>query len=744
MRPKQSINTKSKRTLTMALMLGVWMIGIIVRLVWLQVVQHDHYVARAAQNQTSQIETLAMRGPILDRNGKELAVSVIFDSIYADQKQFNDKDGKHLAEKQEQRQKTARLLAPLLDMSEAELVKKLTGDLGYLRLTPKLDPEKSQEIKDVIAKNHLWGVAVKREPQRFYPNDTLAAAIVGYVGEDVRQAGQVGGQAGLEKSHNKQLEGTRGEIERDKDGKNQSYGRREIPPINGSQVMTTIDLPLQHKVELLISEALQMSHAKGAYAIVLDPANGEILALANAPGFNPNERPKSGEEEARHNRAISWPYEPGSVMKTVTYAAAFEEGALQPSTTLNCGNGEITIGKRVIHDTHSYGVLPAVDAFAKSSNVCAIRVAMSIGKERFYDYLTAFGFGRKTGIELPAETRGILTPVEKWKGDSIASVAIGQEVSVTLLQVAATMGTIANKGVRMQPHIVKQIAAADGNVIYKAQPEARRVVSEQTAQKMSELLEAVVTRGTARHAIQLNGYTAAGKTGTPQKVDPKTGKYSQSKFMPSFAGFVPANDPKFVIVVMLDEPIGAHQGGSVAAPVFNMIAQTALGDFVVPPDDKAFRDALTALSNKYESKAAEEDSRGTGIIAQAQPEAQTTATPQTQGQAGNQARPQAFGPDINRSANLSPSELARRQQSQTTLVPKPAPNAPSKPTPTPQPVAAGSVMPDIRGLGMRAVIQACTQLNLPMKASGNGIVARQMPAPGARIRPGDECKVEFH
>jgi cell division protein FtsI (penicillin-binding protein 3) len=724
----------------MALLLVAWMLGIIVRLVWLQVVRHDHYVARAALNQTTQAETLAMRGPIMDRNGQELAVSIIFDSIYADQKQFNDSDPKHLAEKQSQRQKTARFLAPLLGMAEGELVKKLTGDSGFVWLARKLDPEKSQAIKEAIEKNHLWGVAVKREPQRFYPNDSLAAAIIGYMGEDQNQVGQVSGQAGLEKSQNKHLEGRPGEIERERDGKNQSYSRREIPAVNGAQVMTTIDLPLQHKVEMLIQDAMQMSHAKGAYAVVLDPATGEILALANAPGFNPNERPKSGEEEARHNRAISWPYEPGSVMKTVTYSAAFEEGKLQTDTKLNCGNGEITIGKRVIHDTHSYGVLPAVDAFAKSSNVCAIRVAMSVGADRFYEYLTAFGFGRKTGIELPAETRGILTPVEKWKGDSIASIAIGQEVSVTLLQVAATLGTIANNGVRLQPHIIKQVTAADGNVLYKAQPEVRRVVSEETAAKMRELLEAVVTRGTGRHAIQLNGYTAAGKTGTPQKVDPKTGKYSQSKFMPSFAGFVPATNPKFVIVVMLDEPIGAHQGGSVAAPVFNLIAQTALGDFVVPPDAKGFHDALAALSNKYESKAAEEDANEAAAIAQAQPEPPPAATPQTENRAKIQAPPPtpstlnargAANAGVNVSANVAPSELTNRSQPQ------------AKPTPTPYPVVAGSVMPDVRGRGVRAVIQACTQLNLPVKLSGNGVAFRQTPAAGARIRAGDDCKVEF-
>jgi cell division protein FtsI (penicillin-binding protein 3) len=272
-------------------------------------------------------------------------------------------------------------------------------------------------------------------------------------------------------------------------------------------------------------------------------------------------------------------------------------------------------------------------------------------------------------------------------------------------------------------------------VLYKAEPEARRVISEQTAQKMSELLQAVVTRGTARHAIQLNGYTAAGKTGTPQKVDPKTGKYSQSKFMPSFAGFVPATDPKFVIVVMLDEPQGsAHQGGSVAAPVFNMIAQTALGDFVVQPDEKGFRDALAALSNKYESKIAEDDAREAAAVAQAQPEQQTTPAPQIENRAKNQTTPTVAGSikhGVNVSANIAPSELARRSPPQT------------KPTPAPNPITPGSVMPDVRGRGVRAVIQACTQVNLPVKLSGSGVAVRQTPAPGARIRPGDDCKVEF-
>lgn len=706
----------------MAAVLGAWMLLIVGRLVWLQVANHEHYLERAARNQTMQAETLATRGAILDRNGKELAVSVIFNSVFVDQNVFKD---------DAERRKTASLLSPLLQINEAELLKKLTGNSGFVWLARRLDPEKSLAVKEVVAKNKLNAIAFKPEPQRFYPNNGLAAAVVGYLGENKEATGLVIGQAGLEKSQNKHLEGKPGEIEWDRDGKNQPYARRETPAISGAQVKTTIDAALQHKVEVLADEALKMSKAKGVYAVVLDPATGEILALVNAPGFNPNDRPKSSEEEARHNRAISWPYEPGSIFKIITYAAAFEEGKAQPDTKVNCGNGEIAIGKRIIHDTHAYGVLPAADAFAKSSNVCAIRLATSVGKEKFFEYITNFGFGRRTGIELPAESRGIVAPPGKWNGDSLASISIGQEVSITMLQAAAAVGTIANKGTWVQPHIIKQIAGADGKTLYDTKPDTRRVVSEDTAKKMAGLMEAVVTRGTARHAIKLNGYTAAGKTGTPQKVDPVTKRYSQTKYMPSFAGFVPATDPRFVIVVMLDEPIGAHQGGSVAAPVFNMVAQVALGDFLVQPDDKSFREALVSLSSKYESKLTEEET-GTGdVIAQSQPEPLPTVTPEPRVQATpNQPGPQK--PELNVSANLAPTELTPRR-------------VPPKPTPTPAPKQSGpaSVMPDLRGRGLRAVAQVCTQLNLNPRLMGSGIAVRQTPAPGVRVRPGEDCKVEF-
>ena len=675
-RKKPQINTR-KRVLWIALMLFTWMIIIIWRLGWLQVVKYEHYLAKAARNQQKEVELVPARGTILDRNGKELAYTIVSDSVYVDLKLLNE---------DEDRLKAARVLGPLLDYKESDLMRKLSGNASFVWLKRKLDPETALVVKSAIGENKLTGVAIKKETQRYYPNESLASHLIGFVSGDDR------GLAGLEQTQELNLRGKPGEADLMKDALGRLFERRVIPPMSGAQLVTTIDATLQHKVEVLIDEALRMTRAKGASAIVVDPINGEVLALANVPAFNPNERPKSPDDPVRHNRAISFPYEPGSVFKLVTYAAAFELGLAKPEDNINCGNGSVQIGKRVIHDTHSYGVLSIADAFAKSSNVGAIRLAQRVGKERIYEFIERFSFGRKTGIELPGESRGIVNPLSSWRPDSIGSIAIGQEVSVTLLQVIAAMSAIANRGVWVQPHIIKQVVTEDSKVLYQANPESRRVVTEQTAQKMREILERVVTHGTARHAIQLSGYTVAGKTGTPQKVDERTGTYSDSKYMPSFAGFVPASNPRFAIIVMLDEPVGLYHGGSVAAPIFNLIAEAALGDYVVTPDDNEFRAALVNLSKKYEAEA--------------------------------------DPPEINRSAtNVSPNVLPTARVTQAASK---KPLAPSY-----------GIMPDFNGRGVRAVMRACAELELNVKLQGSGVAVRQMPAPGTRIRPGDDCKVEF-
>jgi cell division protein FtsI (penicillin-binding protein 3) len=594
-RPIRQPAAAGRRALWIASALCVWMFVIMGRLAWLQVARHEHYSERAALNQRKEVKVVAARGPIVDREERELAVSAIADSVYVDLKQLKEAD----------RKRAASALSPLLGFDQSELLKRLTGDSSFLWLKRKLDPETSRAVSEVVAKNSLRGVAIQKESQRFYPNDSLAASVVGYVDS------YDNGLAGVEQKYDDLLSGKAGEIAFDKDASGQPYNRSEIPAVNGAQVVLTIDAVLQHRVEVLLDEAMRMTRAKGAGAIVMDPKTGEILALANIPTFNPNERPEGANDSSRANRAIGWPYEPGSIFKIVTYAAAFEEGLFEPDDMINCGGGQITIGKRVIRDTHAYGALTVEDAFAKSSNGGAIRVAMRLGREKFFEYVSRFGFGRKTGVELPGESRGIVNPLEDWRIDSIGSVAIGQEVSVTLLQIVAAVGAIANRGVWVKPHVVKKIVAQDGRALYEPKIETRQVVSERTAQMMVRIMERVVTHGTARHAINLAGYSVAGKTGTPQKVE--NGRMSRTKYMPSFAGFVPAADPRLAIVVMVDEPEGNHQGGSVAAPVFNLIAEAALGDYVIPPDDKAFRDSLAALSKEYESEGGEDSDCGLRI-----------------------------------------------------------------------------------------------------------------------------------
>jgi cell division protein FtsI/penicillin-binding protein 2 len=678
MLPRTPQTDTRNRILCIALLLFTWVIVIIWRLGWLQVVKNEHYLAKAARNYTKEVDLVPARGSILDRNGKELAYTIISESVFVDLK---------LLKEERDRQRAASLLAPLLDLDEEELLRKLTGNASFVWIKRKVEPETANTVRSIIEEKRLSGIAIKKETQRFYPNDSLAAHLIGYIGAEER------GLAGLEQTQDRHLQGRPGEIDFMKDGRGLPYQRHETPALGGAQLVTTIDAALQYKVEVLLAEAVQKAGARGASAVVLDPQTGEILALANAPAFNPNERPETANDPVRHNRAISFPYEPGSIFKLVTYAAAFEEGLADPDEMIDCGRGQIAIGKRVIHDEHSYGVISIADAFAKSSNVGAIRIAQRLGKERLFDYIDRFGFGSRTGVELPGESRGIVNPLPRWRPDSIGSVAIGQEISVTLLQAASAISIVAHQGIWTKPHLVKRLVAQDGRVLSELTPETRRVISEETAGKMRGLLERVVTHGTGRHGIKLAGYTSAGKTGTAQKVDERTKRYS--KYMSSFAGFVPAGDPRFVIVVMIDEPSGQHYGGIVAAPVFNQIAEAALGDFAVPPDDEGFRQALAELSKKY---AKNEES----------------------GVQRRELEVESLASGVSNSYSLSSSPAGVSGQTIPAVV-----------------------MPDIRGRGVRAVVRACAELNLNVKLRGSGIAVKQNPAPGTIVREGDECRVEF-
>jgi len=667
-----------------------WMGLIIWRLFDLGLARHDEFATRAASQREDVVAVTPRRGDLVDRHGVTLATSAETTSVAALRRRIKDSAA------------AARLLAPYLDQRVEVIRQKLeeTETGNFVWLERKVQFEKAQALRRELQQTRLEGIVLVKEPRREYPHGTLAAHVIGSVNIDDE------GIEGLELLENQYLKGKAGEVLVETDARRMPLARRDQAARDGAQVVTTLDAALQQQVEALIDEQLRATRAHGISAIVLDPRTGEILALANAPTFDPNQKSRANEDDRRRNRAITDMYDPGSVFKTVTYSAAIEERKARPDEMVDCLNGHITLGKRVIHDTHAYGVLSVADALAKSSNVGAIKMALRVGDQVLASYISRFGFGRKTGIDLPGEVSGRIRDVDHWEPTSIGSVAIGQEVSVTAMQVAAMMASIANGGVWIRPHVVKEIVGDDGNVLYRPEVEKRAVISERTATTIAGMLEGVVTHGTARHTVQLAGYTAAGKTGTPQKVDPATHRYSNTKFFPNFAGFVPASRPRFVIVVAIDEPVGLHQGGTVAAPVFDRIAEAALAAYGVEPDSPDFRTALAKLNL---SERARNDRPGND-----RPLVDNTVEHGVE-HAVKGAVERADEQIESRNIQLAPAGYD---------------------------VAQG-VMPDLKGKTMRAVAELCSALDLKTSIVGSGIAARQVPAPGAPIRAGDACIVEF-
>src|SRR5581483_11645464 len=458
---KQKKKGNVSRLLWLALLFIAWMTAIIWRLTYLQVTRHDYYHARAEAQRQDAIAVSPLRGTIVDRNGSNLAVSTDTDSIFVYTREVTDPE------------KISRTLAPLLGEREGDLIQKLTGSGNknrFIWLKRKVDFETAKAITGAVEHSRLSGVHFVKEPQRYYPNGALGAHLLGYVNIDEQ------GLAGLELAHDKNLRGRPGQAFFEVDGRHQPFDRHDTPAVNGSRVELTFDAALQHQVESILEKARNATQARSATAIVLDPKTGEILALANAPDFDPNQRPKrSGDDEedrVRRNRAITDVYEPGSVFKIVTYSGVIEEGLARPDDKVDCQGGQITLYGRTIRDSHlGTGVVTVADALAKSSNVGAIKMAQRLGEARLADYVSRFGFGHKTGIDLPGEVSGLVNNLRDWHGTSYASIAMGHEVGVTALQAVTAMAAIANGGVRIQPHVVRKVTAEDGRVIYEANPE---------------------------------------------------------------------------------------------------------------------------------------------------------------------------------------------------------------------------------------------------------------------------------
>ena len=668
------------RALLVAAVIGFWMLAVSARLVYLQVSQHDGLVNRARQQQQNALETSAQRGDLLDRQERELARSIQTVSL------FVDPDGLQPADLL----CTASVLAKTLGEKEADLLKELTDARDekrrFIWVARRLDAE---QVAPILSLN-LPGLNSIQEPKRYYPNGSLAAHALGFVGLD----GQ--GLGGVEQAYNAKISGEPGRLFLEKDATGKPYESFEVAAKQGETVVLTIDQAIQYQTERALQSAVERTHAKSGSVIVLDPRSGEILALANAPSFDPNNVSASPADN-RRNWALQNIYEPGSTFKIVAFSAAIEKKLAKPEDKIDCQMGAITVAGRVIHDHKRFGVLTLAEALAKSSNIAAIKLGLRVGNESMYDFMTRFGFGSKTGIELPGETNGILRKVANWQPSSIGSIAMGQEVGVTPVQMAAAFGALANDGMRIAPHLVREIRNASGEIVYTANPEQRRVVSAETAIALRGMLEGVTLNGTAKKA-QLDGYSAAGKTGTAQKIDPKTRTYSRTKFIGSFVGFAPVNNPQVVVIVVIDEPAGAYHGGDVAAPVFREIAEQILPGMGVMPD--------------VETKSVP------ALIAQANlnPEAAAKAREE---QARNEQERQATMPTVDSNSGRGGEVVYANATNRAML------------------------MPDLSGRSVRDVARTCAQLGLHVEGKGEGKVLRQNPSAGSEVNSGQVVYIDF-
>ena len=554
-----------RRLLQLFAFLAAWGVVVAARLVQVQIVRHDDYVTRAQRQQERTLALAPLRGSILDARGRVLAESVAAESIYADPQAVGEVRA------------TARALAAVrgLRMGAAEIEAKLAGGGAFVWIARQLPLEVSANVKRL----RLPGIYVLEDHRRSYPRGALAANVIGYAGVDGE------GLAGVEHSLDAIVRGRAGRVTLLRDARKGIYlvgGEGPNRPIDGNDVVLTIDSVVQFIAERALARAVAEQHAAGGSAIVIDPASGAILAMASLPTFDPN-RFRDFATIAWRNRNVQDIYEPGSTFKIVTASAGLEEGVVTPSQILDCGNGAITIADVEIHEHggNRYGLLTFEDVMVHSSNVGAIRVGLALGEDRFYRYIRKFGFGERTGVELPGETAGLVRRTERWSQVSNASISIGQEVGVTPLQLLTAVATLANGGVRVAPHIVERVAGANGNVIERPQPATPvRVISEKTAAVLNEILKAVVSRGTGG-AAALAEHVVAGKTGTAQKA--MRGGYSPDKFVASFAGYVPADRPRLAILVVVDEPKLSQYGGAVAAPAFKEIAESTLRYLGVPP-----------------------------------------------------------------------------------------------------------------------------------------------------------------
>lgn len=547
---------------------------IVFRLVDLTVFDHDKLQTRARRQHLKVEDIQVRRGTIYDRSGRQLALNLDLESLYCDPAVF-DPDGTEL-----------RKLSHLVNKKPNDILGRSRDEGRFAWIKRKISPDVAERVRAL----NIDGLGFVTEAQRFYPKGKLASHIIGFVGVDNQPL------EGIELQYHKYLTPEGGKIisERDASGKTLSSGMEM--EAKGNNLVLTIDEVLQRIVEKELEAAVEKWRAVAASAIMMDPYTGEILALANRPAYDLNHGGKAAASE-RRNRAITDCYEPGSTFKIVIGAGSLEERLVTPKTLFDVSAGGIQVSGKTIRDVHKYGVLTFQEVIQKSSNVGSIMVGMKLGKDRIYRYAKLFGFGEKTGIDLPGEVSGWIHKPEYWSGTSIGAISIGQEVAVTPIQMLRAYAAIANGGFLVRPHVVSGIFPPDNTtpvVLYK-EGERRRIISERTAYVFKEILKSVTEEGGTATSASVDGNAVAGKTGTAQVIDPITKRYSRDRYVSSFVGFVPADNPRFALIVIVYEPKGQIYGGVVAAPVFREISRQALSYLNVPREEGLGQQALLVM-----------------------------------------------------------------------------------------------------------------------------------------------------
>jgi len=733
---------------------AAWAAIIGARLFWLQVVDHHKFVLEAKGEQERTFEVAPRRGILYDRDLHPLAVSVYAESAYAVPYDVTDKAA------------DADLLAKIVHTNPDDryttaksILARMNASRDFSWVARRLDPSVYQRVKAL----HLKGIYFVREFKRYYPDQTLAAQVLGYVGSDEQ------GLGGLEYEFNKELRGVPGRMLTALDARRHVLGSQERDPKPGENLVLTIDANIQYMAEKALDENMERTHAEHGTIVVQDPHTGQILALANRPTFNPNNY-RFDNPAQLEDWAVSDVYEPGSTFKLVVYSAALQQNIITPESMIPTLGGHINVSGRIVHDDNDAiryeaqrgNVLTASQALWQSSDVAAIELAERMGKDNFYKYIRAFGFGQRTGISLPGETRGLLKPPSRWQPTTIGSIPMGQEIGVTPLQLVTMASTVANGGVYLPPHIVleqtqktpKTGLTADtfhpgDNLPDPLPPGAHRVISEMASAELRKMMEGVVLYGTGIPA-QLDGYSAAGKTGTAEKIDPRTHTYSKTKFVASFVGFAPVNDPAVTIAVVMDSPEHKYHFGTLAsAPVFRQLAQEVLEYLGVPHDQPLKTEKQ--IAQEIKSAPVEEPQQQLGDMNSLFNEINHLPPDDPL----RQQYPPGGAPVDGQS---NPPDVPASSDSDGSMHPAPpfaseTPAAAQQPPPIAQPAGApGSVtvnardkvvVPSFLGKSVRDVIEQAGAAGLGVQVLGSGLAHQQVPAAGTRVPEGTQIVVSF-